>query len=45
MSICLGFGLGLTHTKGTGAVVPPPTGQLLIDGNPILIDTFAIVFA
>lgn len=45
MSICLGMGLGLTNINFSGEVVPPPTGQLLIDGNPILIDSYSIDFS
>jgi len=39
-----GFGLGLTHKQRYGSGVTF-TGNLLVDGNPIIIDTFAIVFA
>lgn len=46
MSGSLGLGLGLSHLrKNSGVITPPPSGALLVDGNPILVDSFEIVFA
>lgn len=40
----IGIGIGLC-IGGAGASGPAPTGNLLVDGNPILVDTFPIVFS
>lgn len=46
MSISLGLGLGLPHLQKNDGIVPePPSGQLEIDGFPILVDTFQIIFS
>jgi len=42
MGMSLGFGVGIGHLRRS---VPEATGSLLIDSNPILIDSFAIVFS
>jgi len=43
MIISIGFGLGLGHGKSGTSFTPE--GPLLIDGDPILVDTFEIIFA
>lgn len=42
MGMSLGFGVGIGHLRKS---VPAASGSLLIDSNPVLIDSFAITFS
>lgn len=41
----IGIGIGIGLCVGSGVGAPAATGNLLVDGNPILVDTFPIVFS